>query len=169
MGENVARPQPREHLFIARRRLVDMRHQRQAHFVRDLQCDVERHGSRATRGAGADAHFDADNDVSIGVGNLRGVVWRHQADFLALSDHHARREGVDAGKGDMQIGKDAHLAALDHMLAEPRKVAGAGAAGIDCGRDAGAAAEILGVDAERGAAPVDMGVQIDQSRCDNAA
>ena len=69
----------------------------------------------------------------------------------------------------MQISQDAHLAALDHMLAESGKVAGTGAAGIDGGGDARPAAEIFRVDAERGPAPIDVGVQIDQSRGDDAA
>ena len=58
---------------------------------------------------------------------------------------------------------------LDHMFAETCKVAGAGAAGVDRGRNPGAAAEILGVDAERRAAPIDVGVQIDQPRSDDCA
>ena len=70
---------------------------------------------------------------------------------------------------DMQVGEDADLARLDHMLAEAREIAGAGAAGIDRGGDAGGAAEFLGVDAERGAAPIDMGMQIDQPRRDDIA
>ena len=48
-----------------------------------------------------------------------------------------------------------NLAGLDHVLAEAGEVAGAGAAGVDRRRHAGGAAELLRVDAERGAAPVD--------------
>src|SRR5262249_8915010 len=65
--------------------------------------------------------------------------------------------------------QDAHRAALDYVLAESRKVAGPGAAGIDRGGHARPAAEILRVDAERGAAPVHVGMQIDQSRGDDVA
>jgi hypothetical protein len=89
--------------------------------------------------------------------------------LLAFADHHARGEREDARKRDVQVSEDAHLAALDHMLAKSREVAGAGASGIDGGRDARAAAEILSVDAERGPAPIDIGVQIDQPGGDNAA
>ena len=53
------------------------------------------------------------------------------------------------------------------MLAEAREIARAGAAGVDRRGDAGGAAELLGVDAERGAAPIDVGVQIDQTRGDD--
>ena len=70
---------------------------------------------------------------------------------------------------DVQVGEDAHLARLDHVLAEAGEVAGAGAAGVDRGGDAGGAAELLRVDAERGAAPVDMRVQVDEARRDDLA
>jgi hypothetical protein len=139
-------------------RIVDVRHHRHADFVRDLERDVERHGARAARGASADADLDADDDVAIGVGDLHRIDRRHQPDLLALADHHPRREGVDAGEGDVEISEDAHRAALDHVLAEARKVAGPGAAGIDGGGHARPAAEIFRVDAERGPAPVDVGM-----------
>jgi hypothetical protein len=79
----------------------------------------------------------------------------------------AVRETEDAGMRHMQIGKDADLARLDHMPAEAGKIARTGAAGIDRGRHPGGATELLRVDAERSAAPVDMGVEIDQSRRDD--
>jgi hypothetical protein len=49
-------------------------------------------------------------------------------------------------------------------LRKAREIARPGAAGVDRRGDAGGAAELLGVDADRGAAPIDMGVQIDQAR-----
>jgi hypothetical protein len=69
----------------------------------------------------------------------------------------------------MKISEDADFAGFDHMLAEAGEVARPGAAGIDRGRDPGPAAEIFSVDAERGAAPVDVGVQVDQSRRNDGA
>src|SRR5215510_13368796 len=50
------------------------------------------------------------------------------------------------------------------MLAKTREIARAGAAGIDGGRHPGPPAEIFRIDAKRGAAPVDMGVQVDEAR-----
>src|SRR5262249_28932957 len=111
----------------------------------------------------ADTDLDADDDVAIGVGDLHRIDRRHQPDLLALADHHPRREGVDAGEGDVEISEDAHRAALNHVLAESRKVAGPGAAGIDGGGHARPAAEIFRVDAERGPAPVDVGMYIDET------
>ncbi len=63
----------------------------------------------------------------------------------------------------MQISENANLARLDHVLAEAREITRASAAGVDRRGDAGGAAELLGIDAERGAAPIDVGVQIDQA------
>ena len=88
---------------------------------------------------------------------------------MALADHDAVREAVDAGERDVQIGQDADRAALDHVLAEAREIARAGGAGVDAGGDRAAAREILGVDAERSAAPIDMRVQVDQPGRDDRA
>ena len=114
-----------------------------------------------------DAHLDADDHVAVGVGDLHGVDRVHQAQLLALAHHDAVGEAVDAGVRHVQVGEDAHLARLDHVLAEAGEVAGPGAAGVDRGGDAGGAAELLRVDAERGAAPVDVGVQVDQAGRDD--
>jgi hypothetical protein len=43
VGENVAWTQASDHLFIARRRMVDVRHQGHADLFGDLQCYFERH------------------------------------------------------------------------------------------------------------------------------
>ena len=53
------------------------------------------------------------------------------------------------------------------MLAEAGEIARPGAAGIDAGRDRARAGEIVGVDAERGAAPIDMGVEVDEAGRDD--
>jgi len=68
---------------------------------------------------------------------------------------------------DVQIGENADLARLDHVLAKPCEIARAGAAGVDRRGDAGSAAEFFGIDTERGAAPIDVGVQIDQAGSDD--
>jgi hypothetical protein len=63
----------------------------------------------------------------------------------------------------------ANLARLDHVLAKTRKITRAGATGVDRRGDAGGTTKLLGVDAERGAAPIDVGVQIDQAGGDDVA
>ena len=132
------------------------------------QRDVERHDARGAGRMAPDPHLDADDDVAVGIGHLDGVERRHQAQLLALAHQDPVREGEDAGVRDVQVGQDAHRAALDHVLAEAGEVAGAGAAGIDGRGHARGAAELLRIDAERGAAPVDVGVQVDQARRDDA-
>jgi hypothetical protein len=77
------------------------------------------------------------------------------------------RVAEDAGVRDMQIGENADLARLDHVLAEAREITRAGAAGVDRRGDAGGAAKLLGIDADRSAAPINMGMQIDKPRCDD--
>src|SRR5712675_1427884 len=114
-------------------------------------------------------HLDADDEVAVGLGHGDGVDRIHQPELFTLSDHDPMREAEDAGVRHMQIGENADLAQLDHVLAEAREVTRAGAAGIDRRGDAGGSAELLGVDAERGAAPIDVGVQIDQARGDDVA
>ncbi|GMO90059.1 hypothetical protein BwSH17_77590 [Bradyrhizobium ottawaense] len=141
-----------------------MRHQGHADLVGNLERNVERHHPRRARGMQADAHLDADDDIAVGIGHLGRLDRIHQPQFLALADHDPVREAEDAGMRHVQISKDADLARLDHMLAEAGEIAGSGAASVDRRGDAGEAAELLGIDAERGAAPIDMGVEIDQPR-----
>ena len=116
----------------------------------------------------ADADLDADDQVTVLVGDLDAVDRVHQPKIATLADHDAMVEAVDAGMRDMEIGEDARLALLDDVLAEARPVAGAGRTGVDRGGDARGAAELVGVDAERGAAPVDVRVQVDQAGDDRA-
>ncbi len=167
VGEHVARAQARNHLLVARRRMIDVRHQRQPDFPGNLERDVERHNPRGARGVTADADLDADDEIAIGVRHGDGVDRIHQPELLALADHDAVRKAENAGVRDMQIGENADLAGLDHVLAEAGEIPRAGTAGVDRRGDAGGAAKFLGIDAERGAAPIDVGVQIDQPRCDD--
>src|SRR5450631_2517905 len=148
-------------------RMVDMRHQRHADLLGDLKRNFERHDRRRARGVAAYSHLDADDEVAVEVRHAGGVDRIHQPDLLTLADHDPMREAEDAGVRDMQISEDADLARLDHVLAEAREITGAGAAGVDRRGDARGAAELLGVDADRSAAPIDMGVQIDQARSDD--
>ena len=67
----------------------------------------------------------------------------------------------------MQISQNADLARLDDVLAEAREITRAGAAGVDRRGDAGRPAKLLGVNAERGSTPINVGVQIDQAGGDD--
>ena len=123
MGENVARTQPGEHLLVARRRMVDMRHQRHADLVCDLKRDLERHDTRRARRMEADPDLDADDEIAVRVRHVSGVDRIYQPELLALAYHDPIREAEDAGMRDMQVGENADLARLDHVLAEAREIA----------------------------------------------
>src|ERR1700680_1301609 len=69
----------------------------------------------------------------------------------------------------MQIGEDARLAPFYHMLAEAAEVAGPGAARVDRRGHPALPRELVRIDAERGAAPIDVGVQVDEPRHDDFA
>ena len=62
-----------------------------------------------------------------------------------------------------------HRASLDDVLAEPGEIAGPRAAGVDAGRNGAAAREILGVNAERRASPINVRVQVDEAGRDDEA
>ena len=87
----------------------------------------------------------------------------HEPHVLAFADMHIAREAINAGMRDMQIGIDARPRRLDHMLGEAREIAGAGRTRIDRGGDAALLRIEIGIDAERGAAPINMGVEIDEA------
>ena len=125
-----------------------MRHHGQTDFLRHLECDIERHGSGTSRSASADPDLDSHNEIRVVARDLYRVGWREQTNILALADHYPVRERKNAAEGNVQVGEDAHLAALDHMFAEAGKVARSRAAGVDSGGHARAAAEIFGIDPE---------------------
>ena len=77
--------------------------------------------------------------------------------------HHLAREAEDPGEADVQVGQDAGLAAGDHVVAQAGEIAGAGAADVEPGRGAGAACQPVRVDAQRGSARVDVGMEVDHS------
>src|SRR5215469_4933668 len=89
MGKHIAWTQPRDHLLIARRRMIDMAHQGHTDLVSNLERNLKRHDSRGPRGVTADPHLDADDEVAIGVGHLDRTDRVHQAKLLAVSDHDA--------------------------------------------------------------------------------
>ena len=114
-------------------------------------------------GMPAHPHLDADDDVAVLVGDLDRLAHRQEPEIAAFADHDPPREGEDAGKGDVEIGEDARFAPLDHVLAEAEEVAGPGAAGIDRGGHAARPGEVVGIDAERGSAPIDVGMEVDEA------
>jgi hypothetical protein len=80
--EDVAGPQALDHLLVARRRMVDVAHERHADLVGDLQRDVERRRARGAARVQADADLDADDEVAVGIATStasRGAIMRISA------------------------------------------------------------------------------------------
>src|ERR1700722_11249537 len=169
VGQHVSWTQPRDNLLVRGRRLVDVHHHRQASLVGALLGDVQRHDSRRPARHPPYADLDPDDEVAVGFDHVDAVPRREQPDVVSLSHHDALREGVDPGEGHVKVWQDAHRAPLDDVLAEAGEIARTRAAGIDAGRNRAAAREVLGVDAERRASPIDVRVEVDETGRDNEA
>ena len=65
MGQHIAGPELGQHVFIGGRRLVDMRHERDARFLGRLQGHIERCDALVARGMAADPDLDADDMLRI--------------------------------------------------------------------------------------------------------
>ena len=169
VGEDVARPQAAHHLVARRRRRIEMGHHRQSGLLGDVEGDVERHDARIAASRLADAHLDAQHQVLVLQRHAHGLARIEQAHVGALAHHHRLGEGEDAGEGNVEVGQDADGRGFDHVLAEAVEVARPGAAGVDGRGDAAGAGQQLRLDAERGAAPIDVGVQVDQAGRDDLA
>ena len=117
----------------------------------------------------ADPHLHAYDHVPVLAAAGHRLAGVAEQDLAAFADHDVAREAVDAGERDVEIGDDAAARALDDVVPEAGEVAWAGAAGIDEGGGAAAAGQRVGIDAQRSAAPVDMGMEVDQPRHDDPA
>ena len=100
---------------------------------------------------------------------LRSATSRHSRASSRRTSLHSPtmtrlREGEDPGERDVEVGQDADRGALDDVRAEAVEVAGPGAAGIDQRGGARALRDRHRLHAEAGAAPVDVGVEVDQPR-----
>ena len=167
--EHISLAHQAHHLVARRRRRIEMGHQRQAGFLGDVEGNMERHHPGIGACRLADAHLDAQHQVLVLPRDTHGFTRIDQPHVGALAHHHGLREGKDAGEGDVEIRKDSNGRGLDHVLAEAVEIAGPGAAGIDEGGDAAGARQQLGLDTQGRAAPVDMGVQVDQAGRDDLA
>ena len=146
-----------------------MHHHRQAELFRRLARDVERDEAGILGSVQADANLDADDRVAIGARDLDRFGRRHQPEVAALADHDAPGEPVDPGERYVEIGEDPHRSRwADDMLQESGIIARPRAAGVD-ERRASATSETERVDPQRSAAPIDMGMEVDEARRDDKA
>ena len=167
--QHVAGAQPFQHFLAAGRRMVDVRHDRQAELLGDLERHVERRDSARAAGAAAHAHLDADDQVAILARHAHAFVEVEETQVRRFADHHGAAEREDAGERDVEIGEDAHRRGLDDVPPEAGKIAGPRRAGVDERRRAAAPRDRLGLDADRRAAPIDVRVQVDHAGRDDRA
>src|SRR5437763_11237005 len=146
-----------------------MRHDGQPDLLGNLKRDIERRNAGRAAGVASDPHLDADDQVAVRVDEAYALTGIDEPQIGGLSDHDARTECKDAGKRDIEERQDAERRGFDDMPPEAMKIARPRAAGIDKGRRAAVARDLAGVDPERGAAPIDMRVQIDKPRRDDQA
>ena len=162
MRQDITSAQPREHLEPARRRVVEMRHDREPGLGRDFEGDVERCHPGGAPGIAPDPDLDTGDQLAVGVDNADAFARVEKPQIGAFADHHTGAKGEDAGKRDIQERDDAQRRRLDHEAPKAMEIAGAGAAGINESRRSASSCDLGRVDAERGATPIDMRVQIDQ-------
>ena len=117
----------------------------------------------------AGAYFHADDYLGVLACGSDHLARLTEPEIAALADRHRLREAENAGEGNVDIGEDADLRALDNVAAKTEEVAGAGTAGIDEGGGAALGGEAVCIDAKRSAAPVDVAVQVDEAGRDDAA
>src|SRR4029077_16222393 len=122
-GQHVARPQPVQDVFIARRRFVDVAHQGQAELLSRLQCDVEWGNTGRSARIAADTHLDTYDRVAMVVGHSYSIGRAHQSQVAAFADHDAFGEREYAGKRDVQVSENARLARFDDVFEKTAKVA----------------------------------------------
>ncbi len=145
-----------------------MGHDRQLQLLGRLPGQIERGHAGAAAGDPAGPDLDAHHQIQMLARRPDGLGRIAQAQIAAFADHDILAEAEDAGEGDVEIGQDAGAGALDDMPAKAQEVAGPGAASVDEGGGAAPGRQAIGIDAQRGAAPIDMAVQVDQAGRDHA-
>ena len=167
MGEDVARAQHRHDVGIAWRGWADMGHQRQPDGLGGFQRQFQRPETEIAGHDAADPHLHADDAVAVGFDLGDAAVDRQHVAQRRLADRDALVEAEDAGKRDVEKREDAVGRMGHHIVAEAVVVAGAGAAGIDQRRRAGAPRDEARIDAERRRLVIDVGVDVDEARRDD--
>ena len=169
MGQDISAPHALHHFGPVRRRVVQMRHHAQPGGLGHAQGQVQRHDAALARAVAAEPDLDADHDIRVLARRIQAGLRVQQSELRRLAVREVAAEREDAGEGDVQERQDAHLRPLDHVAAEPRDIAGAGGPGVDHRGDAAGPGIGVRVHAERGAAPIHVGVQIDQAGHHHAA
>ena len=124
VGQNVAGTQPRQDLGPAWRRVVQVRHHRQAQFPGAFKRDIEGVMAAGPAGAETDPDLDADHQIPVLPRNANAFARVQEPEISTFAHHHGGREGEDAGKRYVEKGQYPNLRPLDHMGPEAGHVGG---------------------------------------------
>ena len=124
MGEDVAGAQHVDHVGVARRRMADMGHQRQADGFGGLERQLQRAEAEIAGDDAADAHLDADDAVAVRLDLVDAAMHRQHGARRRLAHRHVLVEAEDAGEGDVEEGEDAIGRMHHHIVAETVVIAG---------------------------------------------
>jgi hypothetical protein len=146
-----------------------MCHDRKPERLGNLNRHIERRDTRTAARIEADPHLDAEYEIAVLLGDAEAFAQIEQPEIGAFSNHQRRAEGIDAGKGDIEISKDAQRRRFDDVPPKSMEVARSGTPGVHkCGR-AAASRHGFDFDPHRCAAPVYVAVKVYQPGHDEQA
>ncbi len=164
MRQHVARPQTLNNFFAARRGEIQVRHDRQRQFLGDLQCDIQRTNAAAAAGETSYPHLDTDDQVTMFLGGLETCTRIEQPHVTTFTNHDVLAEGKYPGKRNVDEQQHPRLRRFDHMTPQTQQIGRAGSSRVDECRAAAPPRDPIRIDTDGGASPIDVRVQVDQTR-----
>lgn len=116
-----------------------------------------------SRSPAPEPYLDANNQISVGVGNFHGCFGVHQPQLFTFAEHDAIGKPEYPGVQNVQIGEYSNNGSFDDMLAEAGKIAGSRRTSVNCRGDGTFAAEVLRINAKRSASPVNMRMHVNEA------
>jgi hypothetical protein len=102
--QDISTAQPRDHLEAARRRVVEMRHDRKPGLLGNFERYIERGDPGGAARIPPDAHLDAGDQIAVRLDDPHAFARIEKPQICALADHYSGAEGEDAGERDVEIG-----------------------------------------------------------------
>jgi hypothetical protein len=159
VGQNVTGAQERGYLVDRRWAVPDVHHDRKSELVSELSSQLERSDPDTARGIGIDARLDAEDDVAVRLDH-RGS----ELEVAIVEIGELPRWGDQADRGEIQKCKNPNPARLDDVPAKTRKRVGSGTSDIQPGRHSGPRSDRIGFDSPVGRTPVDVRMEVDETR-----
>ena len=107
MRQDIPSAQPRQNLEAARRRVVEMRHDRKPGLLGNFERHIERGDPGGAARIPPDAHLDAGDQIAVRLDDPHAFARIEKPQIGALADHYSGAEGEDAGERDVEIGNNA--------------------------------------------------------------